>query len=205
MAPSAFSSRTTPREAAWWEHCRWLSPSPSLFLSLFLSCWLSLIFPLVSHVPSSPPFPPRPCLSPLRASLRALLWRGPPTEEQGGIFSIHISASAPRFYSTAFLLQLSFSTSVLLFSPTSIHQPHHHHHHPHLPMFPPCSHMPLSLLILMACLVRSKAAKRPPRRHHIRRTHRGPKHGEKMALPCCVSHLEKSHTNSARQKNPNQT
>lgn len=40
-----FSSRTTPSEAAWWEHCLWLSLSLSLSLIIFII----LAF---SHIPS---------------------------------------------------------------------------------------------------------------------------------------------------------
>lgn len=84
------------------------------------------------------------------------------------------------------------------------------HIHPHPFINPPTliypcipdSHMPLSLLILMAALVRSETGKSPPHRHHIHKAHRGPKQAEKTALACCVSCLEKSHTNSVRKKKP---
>lgn len=179
-------------------------PRPPLsFSHYFYHAGFLLYSPLCLTFPRPHPFLPVPVC--LRCALRSehCCGAGLPPRNKAEFFP---STSLPlllAFYSTAFLLQLSFTASVLLFSPviySSTPPPPLSSTH-----VPPCSHMPLSLLILMASLVRSKAAKRLPHRHHIRTTHRGPKHREKMALPCCVSHLAKSHTNSARQKNPNQT
>lgn len=103
-------------------------PCPSLFFSLLLSCSLSLIFPLVSHVPSSPPspLPISVCLCCFLRSEHCCGTGLPPRNKAE--FSIHISASVPPFYFPTSLLQLSFSTSVLLFCS---------HIHPHPFINPP--------------------------------------------------------------------
>ena len=121
VEPGEISSHTTPWEAAWWEHCLWLSLSLSLSLIIFIVLALSLMFPLVSHVPSSPPFPPHLCLSLLLSSLRALLRCRPPTEEQGGIFP---SALLPLFLPLISQCLSSSSLSSLLSSFFNSLHPH---------------------------------------------------------------------------------
>lgn len=181
-------------------------PRPPLsFSHYFYHAGFLLYSPLCLTFPHPHPFLPVPVC--LRCALRSehCCGAGLPPRNKAEFFPstslpLLLAFIPPRFSSSSLSLLLSSFFSPLIYSSTPPPPPLSSTH------IPPCSYMPLSLLVLMASLVRSKAAKRrPPHRHHIRRTHRGPKHGEKMALPCCVSHLEKSHTNSARQKNPNQT
>lgn len=109
------------------------------------------------------------------------------------LISPHLSSSS-----------LSPLLSSFFFSPSSspsTHQPPPTPIHPSIPPLPHASVSPPP----DGCLCSSETAKYPPRRHYIHKAHRRPKKKENMAPACCVSHLEKSHSNSVRLENLNQT
>lgn len=133
-----FSSHTTPWEAAWWEHCLWLSLSLSLSLIIFIMLAFSYAPACVSrsHIPTLS----SPYLFVSAAFFRSerCCGTGLPSRNKAE-FSIHISASVPPSYFSTSLLQLSFCTSVLsffFFYPL--------HHHPQFNPPPPLPSTPFS-------------------------------------------------------------
>lgn len=111
-------------------------PVPLSISHYFYHARFLLCSPLCLAFPCPHPFPPHLCLSLLLSSLTASLRCGLPPRNKPE-FSIHISASVPPSYFNTSLLQLSFSTSVLLFpSSPSTHQPSslHQTSSPQLPL-----------------------------------------------------------------------